>query len=270
MTKLLLDEHPLQVLPGLAKKIGLNEAIFLQQIHYWNEINKKANNNYRDGYHWTFNSGKDFLEQFPFWSKKTIQRTITRLEKLKLLVSGNYNKLKIDRTKWYRIDYKVLSALESSPFTQIGSTNESKWVEHLASLGLPLPEINSEISSEINKKHKGTENDSVRVAFSFQDYIKKFKVNEVDIEVIEHYLSLYRDCMNEEHPNLKAEQWGYVVDRLYYVTNPDYDIDFDLDESAVMDMMEKHFQTEYENCDYNILHFMSDGVRVKRMYEVAY
>lgn len=32
MSKLLLDEHPLQVLPGLAKRIGLNEAIILQHF----------------------------------------------------------------------------------------------------------------------------------------------------------------------------------------------------------------------------------------------
>ena len=35
MSKLLINEHPLQVLPSLATKIGLNEAIVLQQIHYW-------------------------------------------------------------------------------------------------------------------------------------------------------------------------------------------------------------------------------------------
>ena len=32
---LLISEPPLQVLPSLAVKIGLNEAIVLQQIHYW-------------------------------------------------------------------------------------------------------------------------------------------------------------------------------------------------------------------------------------------
>ena len=32
--KLLIDDQPHQVLPALAKTIGLNEAIFLQQLHY--------------------------------------------------------------------------------------------------------------------------------------------------------------------------------------------------------------------------------------------
>ncbi len=35
MNNLLLDEHPLLVMPKLATLIGLNEAIVLQQVHYW-------------------------------------------------------------------------------------------------------------------------------------------------------------------------------------------------------------------------------------------
>ncbi len=35
MAKLLLNEQPLVVLPELACKIGLNEAIILQQLNYW-------------------------------------------------------------------------------------------------------------------------------------------------------------------------------------------------------------------------------------------
>jgi hypothetical protein len=40
MSKLLIYEKPLIVLPGLIKVIGLNEAIFLQQVK--NRSNKMA------------------------------------------------------------------------------------------------------------------------------------------------------------------------------------------------------------------------------------
>src|SRR5699024_3954931 len=122
---------PLLVMPKLATKICLNESIFIQQILYRNEINKKSNNNYKDVYYWTFNSVTQWQKQFPFWSRNTIQRTITNLENMKLIVTGNYNKLKIDRTKWYRIDNKPIKILEESPLTQIVARNMSKrWEEH--------------------------------------------------------------------------------------------------------------------------------------------
>ena len=64
MSKLLLDENPLMIMPQLAVKIGLNESIVLQQIHYWLEINRKADKNKRDGFYWTYNSYKEWQKQF--------------------------------------------------------------------------------------------------------------------------------------------------------------------------------------------------------------
>ncbi|MGF9979329.1 conserved phage C-terminal domain-containing protein [Viridibacillus arvi] len=102
MTNLLINEPPLQVLPSLAVKVGLNEAIVVQQIHYWIGISK----NVRDGYTWVYKTFDDWQDEFPFWSKRTIERTISVLEKNGILVSASYNKLKFDRTKWYRINYE--------------------------------------------------------------------------------------------------------------------------------------------------------------------
>lgn len=152
MSNLLLDENPLIILPKLAVKIGLNESIVLQQIHYWSEINKKANKNLKDDFYWTYNSYKEWQEQLPFFSLKTIQRTIERLEKLNLLVVSNYNKLKIDRTKWYRIEYNVLQSLENSPFSQNDLTNRSKCPNQLDKMTSPLPETISETKNKDYQK----------------------------------------------------------------------------------------------------------------------
>ena len=156
MSKLLLDEVPLMIMPQLAVKIGLNESIVLQQVHYWLEINKKANKNLRDGFYWTYNSYKEWQEQFPFFSTKTIQRTIVKLEKIDLLISANYNKLKIDRTKWYRINYETLENIGNLPFGQKVLFNESDCHIQESNLTKPLPEIKSEIN---NKDYQKTNTD---------------------------------------------------------------------------------------------------------------
>ena len=49
---LLLNENPLIVMPTLAAHIGLNEAIILQQVHYW--LLKSDKLEY--GRKWTYNS----------------------------------------------------------------------------------------------------------------------------------------------------------------------------------------------------------------------
>ena len=88
MSRLLLEDEPLVVLPKLAT-IGLNEAIILQ-LHYWLE----KSNNVKDGFRWIYNTYEEWKSQFPFWSESTIKRTLKKLQERKIIV-GNYNKMKI-------------------------------------------------------------------------------------------------------------------------------------------------------------------------------
>lgn len=118
--------------PSLAAAIGLNEAIFLQQLHYWVERSE----NQIDGHRWVYNTIADWGKQFPFWSTKTISRTIGSLEKRGLVLSGNYNPKGYDRTKWYTIDYTALETMEREP------TSHAQAVEELAEAVDPAIETN--------------------------------------------------------------------------------------------------------------------------------
>ena len=110
MSRLLIHESPLQVLPSLAVKIGLNEAIILQQLHYW--LHPDHNKNIHEGLHWVYNSYEQWQKQFAFWSKETIKRAIHSLEKMNLILSRKFNEDKFDHRKWYSINYKILQQLE--------------------------------------------------------------------------------------------------------------------------------------------------------------
>ncbi|MBC3105707.1 phage protein [Staphylococcus haemolyticus] len=121
MSNLLIDDYPILVLPNLATEIGLNEAIVLQQMHYWL---KKSNHNY-DGRRWIYNSFPEWQKHFPFWSVITIKRTVYSLEKQNLLYVGNYNKAKFDKTKWYSINYETLEGMRR-PSYQNDTTSVSK------------------------------------------------------------------------------------------------------------------------------------------------
>lgn len=121
MSNLLIDDYPILVLPTLASEIGLNEAIVLQQMHYWL---KKSNHNY-DGRRWIYNSFPEWQKHFPFWSVMTIKRAVYSLEKQNLLYVGNYNKAKFDKTKWYSINYDKLEGMKR-PSYQNDTTSVSK------------------------------------------------------------------------------------------------------------------------------------------------
>jgi hypothetical protein len=105
-SKILFNEQPLVISPSLAKYFGLNESIVIQQLHYWLQKSK----NEIDGRVWMYNTYKDWLEQFPFWSLSTIRRTLTALETSGIVITANYNKTQFDKTKWYSLDYQRLEA----------------------------------------------------------------------------------------------------------------------------------------------------------------
>jgi len=114
-TNLLIKEPPLLVLPSLAAKIGLNEAIIIQQLHYWLE-NPKAGVE-RDGHKWIFNTYEEWVENFPFWSVSTIQRIFTGLEKSGLIISAQLDAKQRDMKKYYRINYDELCKMQDSNLT---------------------------------------------------------------------------------------------------------------------------------------------------------
>ncbi len=101
--------------PKKPSQNGLNKAIIINQINYWNEINEKAKRNFKDGYYWTYHTYDGWAkEDFPFWSGDTVKRAILPLEEIGIVVSANYNQFKVDKTKWYRIDYKRLQEVIDS------------------------------------------------------------------------------------------------------------------------------------------------------------
>ena len=56
------QEPPLLVLPALARRFGVNEAMVLQQVHF----GAQGPRHQRAGYGWIFNSYTQWLQQFPF------------------------------------------------------------------------------------------------------------------------------------------------------------------------------------------------------------
>ncbi|QDQ02316.1 DnaD domain protein [Lysinibacillus fusiformis] len=122
---LLIKESPLQVLPSLAVKIGLNQALVLQQMYYWLRISK----NYRDGHKWIYKTLEDWHKEFPFWSKSTLERTIRKLEEQQLIVVGHYNRMKMDRTKWYRFNQEAIADLCTAHCTQHDGMQVSEMTE---------------------------------------------------------------------------------------------------------------------------------------------
>jgi hypothetical protein len=186
MSKLLINEPPLQVLPTLARLIGLNEAIVLQQIHYW--LSAPNSGKEINGRRWVRNSTSQWHEQnFPFWSLNTVRRAFNRLIVMGLLEVANHNQSGFNRTQWYSLNYDLLASIAewNVPFTQLehihvpkmGKWTCSDWAHALAQNGhFDPPKMDTSLIRETTSEktaEKTTEKKRLgqpRTSFTPQDW----------------------------------------------------------------------------------------------------
>jgi len=90
----------------IAKQYGLVEAILLQNFAFWIAKNEANERNYFDGRYWTYNSVKAFQELFPYITTKQLRRALDHIIAEGLIITGNYNADRYNRTLWYALTEK--------------------------------------------------------------------------------------------------------------------------------------------------------------------
>ena len=122
------DEHKLRVYAPLAKEIGFNEHLVFMQLEFLASISTTEP---KMGRLWTYQSIRDLQEKhFPFWSVATIYRAIQSLVKKGLIVTGNFNSKKYDRTVWYSIEWGTVASTLKSVRAQEIDTNETRSLQN--------------------------------------------------------------------------------------------------------------------------------------------
>jgi len=141
----------------IAKSLGIGTAIILQNIEFWQMKNEANGHNFHDGYFWVYNSTTAFEKLFTFLTRRQIRTSLEKLEKNEILLVGNYNKDKRDRTKWYTsarnitIGQNSTIALVNSDRSHLSNTSNAS-TEKVK----PLPVIsNAVIKTDIKQSNKG-------------------------------------------------------------------------------------------------------------------
>lgn len=274
----LIDEHVLIVSPTLAQAVGLNEAIILQQIHYWLHIAEENKNNFREGYYWTFNSITQWQEQFPFWHKDTVMRTINKLRRDGILITGRFNRKGYDRTTWYRIDYERLQALVPANFANcINACMQNTQMDY-SKMRAPIPETSSNNSNNISSREFSKENPQSGTAkpphtISFYEFKQ---LNTVDRDVataIEYFLATYWEAVGKEHMKLTAQTWEQVADTFINFYEDGSFID-ELHFENIVSMTNHYFNKfkagKYKAKNASITHFNNEGIKKVNFYEACY
>lgn len=87
----------------IAKEVGVNAAVILENIAHWVLRNKANDKNFYDGHYWTYNSNAAMAELFPYMNARQVRTSLDLLRKNGMVLTGNYNKSSYDRTLWYTV-----------------------------------------------------------------------------------------------------------------------------------------------------------------------
>ena len=129
----------------VAELYGINCAVILQNLWHWIRKNEANGTNFYDGNYWTYNSTKAFKDLFPYLSQKQIETALKKLRDENIIVTGNYNAVKYDRTLWYAITPKGKSILLTGEMENTSKGNG------IPAEGEPIPN-NKPNSKTTNKK----------------------------------------------------------------------------------------------------------------------
>ena len=210
---LLISEPPLIVLPSLARLVGLNEAIILQQVHYW----LQRSSNIKDGHRWVYNSYPNWYKQMPVWKSETTMRTaFKRLEKQGLLITANYNKAGFDKTKWYRIDYDKLSSLENKlPSAKNWQTTSQNLADGTAKNWQTntkrLPETTSENNNKYSASHSNAQSVS-QLENEFEELWSKYPNKKGKKQAFNHYKAWRKASVKHTNEYLLERLKVYMTD----------------------------------------------------------
>lgn len=263
----------------LALVLGdLNEAIILNQLNYWLEINKKADKNFIDGKYWVYNSYAEWRENdFPYWSEKTIQRTFTRLENKGIVISANYNKMCIDKTKWYSIDFEVLEEMIKA-YDSNKISEEDKMSCREGQYDRPVPKNTTKDYSYAFPKGKGTLCFSPEKAVGQSNV--KYRIDDVPnlvsryaepntlgsriVElrnIIIYFIDRYNENSNTRHIDVSDSAIKSIVDAYFHPTGKVVDCEAE----DYMWMIDDYFATDYKMNGKRVVkslqHFFSGKIR---------
>lgn len=107
MKVLLLDDN-FSYSKSLAAEIGLNNAIFVQDIAYWIKYNETQGAGYADGRWWSFSTYDKICERHPYWTKRQIQKIIKDCKDNGWILVGQYDKNPYNHTNWYTLSDKII------------------------------------------------------------------------------------------------------------------------------------------------------------------
>lgn len=231
----------------------------------------------------------------PCFSEDLIKRKLKKLRDMGILIVGNFNKMRGDRTLWYTIDYDRINKLIADHWGKIhqciGGKSSNALVEN--------PPTNTYINNNIinnnlnvNGASSGAASDTLddnvalapqgmptrapqgdvdsiikrQVSRYFEGYRENDDTKDEVIRIVNYFYRKYQEVFGCPHPIMTQNTMDNVVASIISGTDLVKDVDFEI----YRGLIDSYFELDMPNCDYHITHFVSGHVRDYRWYDCGF
>lgn len=194
----------------IAKQYDIVTAILLDNFYFWIEKNRLNERNLKDGRYWTYNTKKAMVESFPYLNERQLDYALKKMVEQDLIVKGNYNESKYDRTLWYAITDFGYSILQNCKMYDISNN-----------INIDNTSTNTSTNTDIEKKQQRKENKTDELFEKFwkaypnkvaKKYAKSFFIKlKPTEELVERMIKAIEEQKN-------TEKWR--KDHGQYIPNP--------------------------------------------------
>lgn len=190
----------------VAKDVGADAATIFHNILFWIRKNQANGVHFHDGHYWTYNSMNAFEKLFPHLSFKVVRTSLAKLERSEYVITGNFNKNKYDKTKWYALGRKGLNYINPKNLTICpnGQINMPTTANQYDREGKPIPDSKPYINTD--KDMSGTPDLVARVI----SYLNR----KANVDYKPNTQATIRLIHAREKEGFKPEDFKTVIDNM--------------------------------------------------------
>lgn len=150
-----------------AELYGIECAILISHFQFWIDQNRVLGRNFHDGRTWTYQTQKEIAAVYTYWNRDKVQDILKKLVEFGVIIKGNYNKLKLDKTQWYAFNNEKM-------FTNVqnGTQQKSKPHNDVCETAQPIPDTNTNTKNKLREKTLPLDSFGSHVKLSKDQYSK--------------------------------------------------------------------------------------------------
>lgn len=203
-----MPQHHFEI--HMAEKYGIEAAILIDNFIFWTRTNAAAQKNFHEERYWCFGSPEFFQKYFPYMTTRKVKTILQNCVKQGVLVQGNYNKKKYDRTNWYSLSDEVLDELnlDRECSTALINTHRTKIVDASNKNRRPIPntkpdtkQINTTTTTKDIDKKEEPSSSSVIISKEIDQQLLDARKGLTDERDDEEFLKQCKHHLDESKKN---------------------------------------------------------------------